>query len=161
MESLEEEVKTLETAIYRERAGLVLLEAEYGLAGSRSDSSFLKNNSIICTVQNGMISEIGVVPGSYTGPQTGLVRIANLDSLIVEANVDEQFIANVRTGATAAIIPEADREHKYLGKVVFIASEAVQSNGETTIPVQISIEAPDGFLMPNYNVEVRIEVEQE
>jgi multidrug resistance efflux pump len=161
MESLDEEIKGAEAKIQSERARLVLLDAEYGLMKSRSDCSFIRNNNIICTVPNGMISEINAVPGSYTGSQAGLLRIADLDSLIVEANVDEQFIANVRTGATASIIPEADREHKYRGKVVFIASEAVQSNGETTIPVQISIEAPDGFLLPNYNVGVRIEVEQE
>jgi hypothetical protein len=33
---------------------------------------------------------------------------------------------------------------------------AVKENGETNIAVEISLDNPDGFLRPNFNVDVEI-----
>ena len=41
--------------------------------------------------------------------------------------------------------------------MIKIANMALTQNGETVIPVEISIVNSDGFLRPNFNVDVTIE----
>jgi hypothetical protein len=40
--------------------------------------------------------------------------------------------------------------------VVRISNLAVKNNGETVVPVEITLAARDGFLVPNFNVDVSI-----
>jgi HlyD family secretion protein len=76
--------------------------------------------------------------------------------MIVRANVSEEFIKDVNLGLKVEIIPVADKSKKYNGTVMMIASRAVVQNGETVIPIEISVDNNDGFLMPEYNVDVEI-----
>jgi multidrug resistance efflux pump len=80
----------------------------------------------------------------------------NLDGMVVRANVSEEFIKDVKSGLKVEIIPVADKSKKYNGTVKMIASRAEVQNGETVIPIEISIDDNDGFLMPEYNVDVEI-----
>ena len=81
------------------------------------------------------------------------------DSLVIEANVDEQFIKAVKLGARAYIIPEWDRSQEYKGKVTFLSAYAIQQNSETVIPVQISLDEKYNGLLPGFNTEIEIDVE--
>ena len=136
-----------------------LLTAELDDMSSKLDISFLKNSSIVAVPDNGIVCEIGYIPGAYINPYSRIIRIMDLNSLAIEANIDEQFISKVKKDAGVQIIPEADRNRIYTGKVTFISSMANSVNGETTIPVMISIEDPDDFLFPNLNVEVLIDAQ--
>lgn len=80
----------------------------------------------------------------------------NLDTLIVEAEVSEEFIKDVQIGAEAKILPLADSTKEYKGKVLKIADMGIEKNGETVVLVEISIENKDTFLRPNFNVDVEI-----
>lgn len=155
----QKELEKLQEALNQDKNNHTLLAAELEDMKSKLQVSFLKNNSIISEMENGLVSEIGYVPGAYASPQCRILRMINLDSLVIEANVDEQFISKVKKDAKVHIIPEADRSHTYSGKVAFISAIASNISGETAIPVQISIEKPDGFLLPNFNVEVNIDVD--
>ena len=68
----------------------------------------------------------------------------------------EEFIKDVRLGANVEIVPVADKARLYKGKVISISKKAIEQNGETIIPVEISIENNDSFLLPNFNVDVKI-----
>lgn len=93
-------------------------------------------------------------------PNTKAFTIVNLDSLLIEANVVEEFIRDVDLGSRVKIVPIADRTKEYTGKVIFISQIAFNNNGETVIPVRISIDNLDSFLLPNYNVDVFIDVKK-
>ena len=54
------------------------------------------------------------------------------------------------------IVPVADSSKAYHGRVVRISNIAHDRNGETIIPVEITIEDYDEFLKPKYNVDVKI-----
>ena len=77
-------------------------------------------------------------------------------TLIIEADVSEEFIKDVKIGDNAAIISLADPSKEYKGKSTTISNMAVKKNGETIVPVEISIDNNDGFLLPNFNVDVEI-----
>jgi multidrug resistance efflux pump len=76
---------------------------------------------------------------------------------VVEANIFEEFIKDVEIGAKVTIVPIADKNKKYQGEVIGISAKAVKQNGDTVVPIQISLVHNDAFLMPNFNVDVFIE----
>ncbi len=134
---------------------------EYDLTRMRNklNQSFLQGNIIISDYANAVVYEINCAAGYSVGveeKQEKLLSIMDLDSLYVSADVAEEFIKDVRIGAAVTIIPVADNSRKYQGKVIRISDMAVKQNGETNVPVEISIVKPDRFLRPNFNVDVEI-----
>ena len=124
------------------------------------NQSFLKGNMIVSDYSKAVVYEISCAAGYTVGVgenQQKLLSIMNLDSLYILADVAEEFIKDVELGKKATIIPVADNSRKYYGKVIRIADMAFQKSGETNVTVEISIDQSDGFLRPNFNVDVEIE----
>jgi HlyD family secretion protein len=125
------------------------------------NQSFLKGNMIVSDFANAVVYDIGCAAGYSVGlgdssTQKKLLSIMNLDSLYVSADVPEDFIKDVKLGKKVTITPVADNKRKYRGKVIRIANMAVKTNGETNVAVEISVQNTDGFLRPNFNVDVAI-----
>ena len=131
--------------------------SELAAMRQKLSSDFLRGDDIVCPEGRWLVSEVYSWEGMTVSPAEKIIELMDISSLFVEANVDEQFIRAVKTGARVTIIPDADRSLLYVGKVSFIASLAVTSNGETSIPVRIGIDDADSFLMPGLNVAVKIE----
>lgn len=115
-------------------------------------------NQIVSEIEKGVVYEIGYSQGDILSPEKKLCSILDLNSLVVKAEVAEEFIKDVKLGAKATIIPLADKSKEYKGKVVGIAGKAVQKGGETLVMVDIAMENNDGFLMPDFNVDVSIDI---
>lgn len=140
--------------IQQERAAA--LEQELNSMKEKLNQIYIKGQDIICDVDNGVAFDLGYAEGDIVSPSKKALSIMNLDGMIVKANVAEEFIKDVKPGQKAAIMPVADKTKKYNGTVSMIASKAEVQNGETVIPVEITIDDNDGFLMPEYNVDVEI-----
>lgn len=139
---------------------IITLENELQLMKNKLNRSFIKQNEIVSDVQNGIVCNIGYVNGDEITPGSKILSIMNLNSIVVNANVAEEFIKDVKIGADVAIIPQADKTKTYKGKVVSISSKAVQKSGVTEVPTIISIDNKDGFLLPDFNVDVKININQ-
>lgn len=138
---------------------IALLESECKAMKDKLNKSYLKEKYIVCNIPNGLVYDIGYEEGDQIvlGLQPKKVlSIMDLKSILVQADVPEEFIKEVRTGADVLIIPEADKSRQYKGKILKIYDKAVEENGETNIKVDISIENPDGLLRPGCNVDVSI-----
>ncbi len=83
-----------------------------------------------------------------------LFTLRNLDTQYYEARIPEEFIKDVKVGMEALVIPLADKSREYQGSIVYIGKKAQVRNGETNVPVEI--EQEDGFLIPDFNVDVEI-----
>jgi HlyD family secretion protein len=145
-------------AVQTERVSV--LEYDLQRMKQKLNQSFLKGNVIVSDYSKAVVYEISCAAGYTVGVgenQQKLLSIMNLDSLYVLADVAEEFIKDVKLGKKATIIPVADNSRKYYGKVIRIADMAFQKNGETNVTVEISIDEQDGFLRPNFNVDVEIE----
>lgn len=140
--------------IQQERA--VSIKQEIAAMKEKLNKPYIKGQDIISYVDNGVVFDLGYVDGDIVNPAQKLLSIMNLDGMIVKANIAEEFIKDVKPGQRVDIIPVADKSKKYTGTVSMIASRAVIQNGETVIPVEITIDDNDGFLMPEYNVDVEI-----
>ncbi len=135
-----------------------LLESELKVLGNKLTKPYISDSDIVSDVRNGIVYEIGYVQGDIASPQKKLLSILDTDTLQILADIPEEFYKNVKVGSSAAIVPVADKSRKYEGKVTYISGKATDSNGETQIPVRISIDKPDGFLLPGFNVDVSIDI---
>jgi multidrug resistance efflux pump len=141
-------------SIQKERAAS--LEREIAVMKEKLNKPYMNGEQIISDVQNGVVFELGYIEGDIVSPSKKALSIMNLDGMIVSANISEEFIKDVKIGQKVEIIPVADKSKKYKGTVKMIASRAEVRSGETVIPVEITIDNNDGFLMPEYNVDVEI-----
>jgi multidrug resistance efflux pump len=103
-----------------------------------------------------LIQESTHIVGDYLPMNSKLLNLVNMDSLIVEADVPESLIKDVKVGADVEIQLLADSTKVYKGKVQKIADRGVDKNGETMIAVEISIDNGDEFVKPDFSVDVRI-----
>jgi multidrug resistance efflux pump len=139
-----------------QRSRISIQENELQELQKQSKRSFISGNAVVSDVADGIVFEIGYTEGDYIGKDKKLCGLLDLDSLIVEANIPEEFAKDAKVGSKADIVPVADTSITYTGTVSRISSLAVKSGGETVIPVEISIDGKDGFLLPNFNVDVKI-----
>lgn len=146
----ENDQKSLESSI---------LESDLKLLNSRLAKTYINGSDVISDVRNGLVYDLGYVQGDIAGPQRKLLSIMDLDTLVVEAKVPEEFISEVKMGSSVSIIPTADKTKKYTGKVTYISGIALNNNGETQIPVNITVDNMDEFLLPGFNVDVSISMD--
>ncbi len=139
-----------------QRTKIAVVEAELERLQEQSNRAYISNDAIVCDVRVGVVSEIGYVEGDLISRERPLCNIIDLDSIIVEASIPEEFIAALKIGSTATVVPIADNARSYEGTVSRIASLATKNNGETVVPVEITLDTGDGFLLPNFNVDVSI-----
>ena len=114
------------------------------------------NGQLLSDVKNGVVSDIGYAEGDFIQDDKKIMTLYDLDSLKVVADIPEEFIKDVKIGNKVKIIPVADRSREYDGTIERIYNVATEVGGETIIYSEISIDNQDNFLLPNFNVDVRI-----
>jgi len=105
--------------------------------------------------------EIGQVISSPTQDFSGgtmLLQMADLSAVQIRSLVDETDIGKVRPGMTASILVAAYPNQPFPGEVIKIEPQAVIEQNVTMFAVLISIQNPDGLLMPGMNAEVDISI---
>lgn len=135
---------------------IMQLKSRLEILENKLNKAYIKENQIVSPYDNAVIYDIQYETGHITDASKKAFSISNLDSLIIEAEVVEEFIKDVHVGARVRIVPVADRMREYEGSVKYISQMAFNNNGETIVPVKISIDNNDSFLLPNYNVDVYI-----
>lgn len=135
------------------------LESDIALMKDRLGESYIKDNNIVADVNNGVVYDLGYKQGDNISKEKKVLSIMDLDTLIIEADVAEEFIKEVKLGAEVTIIPTADKSKNFKGKVVRIADKAFEKNGETNVLVEIGIEEKNDFILPDFNVDVKIKME--
>lgn len=133
-----------------------LLELELDSLNKKVNKSYINGSDVISDLENGIVDSIAVKPGDVIKQGQSLLNLMDLQSVFIQAEVAEQFIKDVKVGAEVNIIPLADKSRKYKGKVIKIYNKAFQKDGETNIPLDISFSNDDGFLMPDFNVDIEI-----
>lgn len=120
---------------------------------------YINENQAVSEYENAVVYDIKYSPGNVTDASQKAFTIANMDGLIVESNIPEEFIKDVKVGQTVKIVPVVDRTKEYEGRVTNISQMAFTNNGETVIPIMISVNDIQSFLLPNFNVDVYIDIQ--
>jgi len=105
--------------------------------------------------------EIGQVISSPTQDFAGgtlLMQMADLSAVQIRSLVDETDIGKIRPGMHASVSVAAYPNQPFPGDVVKIEPQAVIDQNVTMFAVLVSIQNPDGLLMPGMNAEVEISI---
>lgn len=123
----------------------------------KGEKDYLDKSSIVSCVQNGIVQNIGVINGTILGVQnmpTRVMQLIDADTIVVSAEVDEEFIRDVELGGTVTIVPASDISLSIPGVVTHIANLAVEKDGKRIIKVEVKPQDPDGELKPGYSADV-------
>ena len=124
---------------------------------AKSAKDYINSSSIVSSVKNGIVQNIGVINGTILGVQsvpTRVLQLIDADTIVVSAEVDEEFIKNVALGEAVTIVPSSDTSRSIPGVVSHIANLAVEKDGKRIIKVEVKPQDPDGELKPGYSVDV-------
>ena len=113
----------------------------------------------------GTIIELNVENGSIVNHQTNIMKIADLNNLIVNSNVSEYDAPLLKIGQKVTLTTDAIPTALYNGEIIYISPVAnvtsSYSGSETTVSIEIAIKNPDGVLKPGYSVDMEILVTDE
>jgi HlyD family secretion protein len=104
---------------------------------------------------------LGTVISSPThdvGGGTVILKMANLDTVQVEALVDETDVGKVQPGMPVTITVDAFASRGFEGSVLKIEPQAQVNQNVTMFPVLVNILNPGHLLKPGMNTEVEIHV---
>lgn len=159
--SLDEAVNKLdqnETQIQLAQQQLTL----QGLNDTLADAQKDLNDIVYSTYStvNGVVTEVCIDEGTYTEENTVMLKIADLNDLIVTANIEEYDAPLLEVGQSVTMTSDGLEGKVYTGKITKInitASSATSNMGsETVVPIEISVDNPDGILKQNYNLDLEI-----
>jgi HlyD family secretion protein len=105
--------------------------------------------------------EIGQVISSPTQDFAGgtlLMQMADLSAVQIRSLVDETDIGKIRPGMPARVSVAAYPNQPFPGEVIKIEPQAVLEQNVTMFAVLISIQNPDGLLLPGMNAEVEVSI---
>jgi RND family efflux transporter MFP subunit len=99
------------------------------------------------------LKEVGeiAVPGGFAG-SGDLIRMANLEDLRAEVDVNESDLARVHLGQPAEVVPDAFPDLRYPAKVVKLYPQVNRQKG--TLKVEVKILEPDDRLRPDMSVRI-------
>jgi len=105
--------------------------------------------------------ETGQVISSPTQDFSGgtlLLQMADLSEVQIRSLVDETDIGKIRPGMPAQVSVAAYPNQPFPGEVLKIEPQAVIEQNVTMFAVLVSIQNPDGLLLPGMNAEVEVSI---
>jgi HlyD family secretion protein len=153
-----------------ETAKVTFAQAQAGLVNAQSnlqDAQIAWDQTRVTAPLNGTVIqknvELGTVISSPTrdvGGGTVLFRMANLDTVQVQALVDETDIGKIQAGLPVTITVDAFPSRPFDCTVLKIEPLAQVTQNVTQFPVLVNIGNPNHLLKPGMNTEVEIHVGQ-
>jgi HlyD family secretion protein len=133
------------------KAEVARLEAE---VARRSDDL---EDTVVRATTNGVVlekfKEVGeiAVPGGFAGSGE-LIRMANLEDLRAEVDVNEADLSRISLGQPANVTPDAYQDKRYAAEVVKLYPQINRQKG--TLKVEVRIREPDEWLRPDMSVRI-------
>jgi RND family efflux transporter MFP subunit len=146
-----QELEQKQNQVAVDRARIAELEAEVKLAQVELDYTILRapRDGVILA----KLKEVGeiAVPGGFAG-SGDLIRMANLDDMRAEVDVNESDLTRVRLGQPAEVIPDAYPDATYAATVVKLYPQVNRQKG--TLKVEVQVTNADARLLPDMSVRV-------
>lgn len=153
-----DQIKNSNTAnTAQQSSGVEASRIDLKIMESKGAADYLSGDNIVSCVNNGIVQNIAVINGTALGTQnmpTRVLQLIDADTLVVSAEVDEEFINNITTGEAVNIVPATDSSLSIPGTVTHISNLAVEKDGKRIIKVEIKPQDPDGKLRPGYSADV-------
>lgn len=124
---------------------------------SKSSKPYIKDNLLVSCVDNGIVKNLKVINGSRLGAMgspTAVLQLIDASSIVISAEVDEEFIKNIKLGESVKIIPDFNKSLTLKGTVTQISNIAIESDGKRIIKVEVKPDDSQGLLKPGYTADV-------
>jgi hypothetical protein len=114
-------------------------------------------DTVLRAPSNGVVlekfKEVGeiAVPGGFAGSGE-LIRLANMDELRVEVDINESDLSKIEIGQAVEVIPDAYTDRRYRASVVKLYPQINRQKG--TLKVEAKILEPDAKLRPDMSVRI-------
>jgi multidrug resistance efflux pump len=141
----------------KQNSSVNVSQIDLDMMKNKSGKDYLDGSRIVSSVKNGIVQNIGVVNGTMLGAQsmpTRVLQLIDADSIIVSAEVDEEFIKNVKLGESVRIVPASDSNSEIQGVVSQVSNVAVEKDGKRIVKVEVKPQDPKGELKPGYTADV-------
>lgn len=112
------------------------------------------SKTIVRAPFSGTIDEVNTERGQVVAPGQALFRIVNLGNMYVTANVPENYLSELKLGATVEVYLNAIGK-TYKGKVRQVGTYINPNN--RTFGIEIAVPNPDNLLRPNQVAVLKIE----
>ena len=132
-------------------------EIELSIMKEKLSKPYLSGDNIIAPINNGVVKSVSVINGSVLGKQNmaqKVLELINADTIVIKAEVPEEFVLNIKEGDKAAIIPKADKAKTITGTITQIANVAIEKDGERIVKVEVKPDDTEGILKAGYSVDV-------
>lgn len=160
-EQLESQLATAEARVNRVRAQLQAAEAAVGVARANLENTYIRAPFSGTVLRKD--AEVGeVVAPAVTGgglTRGAVVTMADLETLEVEVDVNEAYIARIRSGQPASIDLDAYPDTSFRGRVRQIVPTADRQRA--TVEVKVSIVDKDARILPEMGATVEFLEETE
>lgn len=128
-------------------------QAEAEVASAHVNLDYTKLTAPTDGIVLAKLKEVGeiAVPGGFAGAGD-LIRIANLNDLRGEVDINEVDFRRVRMGQQAEVVPDAYPDRKYPAQVVKIYPQANRQKG--TLKVEVKLTKTDEYLRPDMSIRI-------
>jgi HlyD family secretion protein len=124
------------------KAAVDVAQAQLDLA------NFNRDNATMKAPIDGVVESIGAYPGEVASnlPPTVAFRIVDMNTLVLNLDVDEQDVGHVQVGQDATMTFDALPGKTFKGKVVWIPPNASVTSGVIAYRIKLTIPAGQGVL---------------
>lgn len=145
--------------VTKQQGGISSAQVDLNAMMAKTAKDYIKGNQIVSNVKNGIVQNIMVSDAVHLGVQgapTKVLQIVDADSIVISAEVYEEFIGSVRVGETVKIVPTSAPDTLLTGTVTQIPNLAVEKDGRRVVRVLVKPDDPDFLLKPGYTADVYI-----
>ncbi len=139
---------------------LTLQGLEDNLADYEKDLSELVYST--SSTVNGKVTEVCIDEGTYTEENTVVLKVADFSKLTVDSSIEEYDAPLVEVGQKVVMTSDGIEGVEYTGTVTKVSDSAEDTSTnigtETAVPIEISVDNPDGILKPGYTLDLEITV---
>lgn len=127
-------------------------------AAQRADDQL--DYSVVTSPIDGLVYNRDVQEGSMVTPEMVLMMVGNLQNMVIQAEVEEQYLWALAPGTTVQVTGNGFRGREYIGTVqvinpVPLYSPVKSKNSKYVVKVQIG--NPDTFVRPGMTGEIRFQ----
>jgi HlyD family secretion protein len=151
----EYEAKITALQVVEAQNALVAAQADQALAELRELTIQRQQMKIMAPI-SGHIAMRYVDTGAVVSPSTPIVRLVNVNTMVVVANVPERDVSRLRLGNAATVTVDAFGVDKFTGKIARVAP--VLDPATRTALVEIELPNAQGALKAEMFARVRLDV---
>lgn len=138
-------------------SSLAIYESDLNIMKNKAQKPYLSGGKIVSNLDRGIVRNISIINGSSLGQQNAnhkAMELIDAETIVVSAEVPEEFIDEIDTGAEVKIIPAANKDLVIKGRVSQVPSSAIEKDGERIVRVEVIPDENPEFIKPGYSADV-------